>query len=306
MEQPDPYKWHAITASALAILTLPAIVAIVSLAKPAPPVDPWAADAERLGVYPMTLARGQALFGETCATCHGPDGNGVMRLGKPLRNSAYVQAHTDEELFALIARGRRPTDPENTTGIDMPPRGARALSDHQIHAIVPYLRTLQDTTAPFASVEPWLTPVVAAIAPAQAAGTSPTGAAAPNGSSTLTTAPDTPPVASGDAQDHDVDTAAGSGAAPVPVAGHQAFVSFCSSCHGPDGGGLPNLGKPLRSSEFVQGKTDAELMTFIKTGRPIWDAENTTGIDMPPKGGNPALTDDQIADIITYIRAIQP
>ena len=49
---------------------------------------------------------------------------------------------------------------------------------------------------------------------------------------------------------------------------------------------------------------DDELLTFIKTGRPIWDAENTTGIDMPPKGGNPALNDDDIVAIIAYIRSL--
>jgi disulfide bond formation protein DsbB len=28
-------------------------------------------------------------------------------------------------------------------------------------------------------------------------------------------------------------------------------------------------------------------------------------VDMPPKGGNPALTDQQLLDIVAYIRSIQ-
>lgn len=68
---------------------------------------------------------------------------------------------------------------------------------------------------------------------------------------------------------------------------------------------MEGLGKPLKASDFIASKSDAELLTFVKSGRPVWDAENTTGIDMPPKGGNPALTDDQIADIITFIRTLQ-
>ncbi|MBI5670938.1 MAG: cytochrome c [Chloroflexi bacterium] len=85
--------------------------------------------------------------------------------------------------------------------------------------------------------------------------------------------------------------------------GQQQFL-LCSACHGPDGRGLPNLGKDLVASEFIHSQTDEELLTFIKTGRPIWDPLNTTGIDMPPKGGNPALSDEDILAIIAYIRSL--
>ncbi|MCE7967273.1 MAG: hypothetical protein DYG94_00805 [Leptolyngbya sp. PLA3] len=83
------------------------------------------------------------------------------------------------------------------------------------------------------------------------------------------------------------------------------FVASCSSCHGADGGGVEGLGKSLKDSEWAKGKSDDELLAFIKQGRPIWDAENTTGIDMPPKGGNPALTDEDIRAIIKHIRTLQ-
>jgi disulfide bond formation protein DsbB len=36
----------------------------------------------------------------------------------------------------------------------------------------------------------------------------------------------------------------------------------------------------------------------------MWDPLNTTGIDMPGKGGNPALTDDNILAIIAYLRTL--
>ena len=85
--------------------------------------------------------------------------------------------------------------------------------------------------------------------------------------------------------------------------GEQLFMQ-CAACHGPDARGLPNLGKDLVKSEFVAGLTDEALSEFIKTGRPIWDPLNTTGIDMPGKGGNPALTDEQIAKIIAYLRSL--
>jgi len=40
-------------------------------------------------------------------------------------------------------------------------------------------------------------------------------------------------------------------------------------------------------------------------GRASWDENNTTGLDMPPKGGNPAITDDQLQSIVDYLRALQ-
>ncbi len=88
------------------------------------------------------------------------------------------------------------------------------------------------------------------------------------------------------------------------VAGEQAFLASCSSCHGADARGLPGVGKDLVASEFTTEISDDELLTFIKNGRPTGDPANTTGIDMPPKGGNPAITDQQILDIIAFLRSI--
>jgi len=86
-------------------------------------------------------------------------------------------------------------------------------------------------------------------------------------------------------------------------AGEALFVT-CAACHGPDGKGLPNLGKDFTTSEFVHSQSDEELVAFIKVGRPSGDPANTTGVDMPPKGGNPALSDEDLFDIVAYIRSI--
>ena len=89
-----------------------------------------------------------------------------------------------------------------------------------------------------------------------------------------------------------------------PVAGEGTFKSTCSACHGPDAKGLPNLGKDMTTSEFILGTTDAELLAFVLVGRPVGDPDNTTGVDMPPKGGNPALSDEDILNTIAYIRTL--
>ena len=91
---------------------------------------------------------------------------------------------------------------------------------------------------------------------------------------------------------------------PDEVAYGQSLFLTCTACHGPDGKGLPNLGKNLVESEFVHSLSDDELVDFIKTGRPLWDPLNTTGIDMPAKGGNPVLMDEDILAIVAYIRSL--
>ena len=88
------------------------------------------------------------------------------------------------------------------------------------------------------------------------------------------------------------------------VKGKTLFGSSCSSCHGPEAEGLPNLGKDLTTSAFVHSQSDAQLIDFIKKGRPSSDPANTTGIDMPPKGGNPAITDANLDDIIAFLRSV--
>ncbi len=86
--------------------------------------------------------------------------------------------------------------------------------------------------------------------------------------------------------------------------GKTQFASTCSACHGADAKGLPSLGKDLTTSTLIKGQTDAQLLSFLKTGRPANDPANTTKVDMPPKGGNPALTDNDLQDIIAFIRSV--
>lgn len=108
--------------------------------------------------------------------------------------------------------------------------------------------------------------------------------------------------------------ACGGGAAPTPAPagpvgdaakGQALFISTCSACHGPAGTGVAGLGKDLTTSAFMAEQSDAELLAFIKAGRPASDPLNTTGVDMPPRGGNPALTDQDLADIISFLRSIR-
>jgi disulfide bond formation protein DsbB len=88
------------------------------------------------------------------------------------------------------------------------------------------------------------------------------------------------------------------------AAGQKVFLGTCATCHGKDAHGLPKQGKDLHSSLFVAEKTDEELVAFVKTGRRAGDPLNTTGVDMPPRGGNPALTDADLALVVSYLRTL--
>jgi len=103
--------------------------------------------------------------------------------------------------------------------------------------------------------------------------------------------------------------AACGGASPTPigdpVAGREAFLTTCITCHGQDAKGVTGLGKDLTTSEFIRTQTDEQLLAFLMTGRPASDPLNTTGVDMPPRGGNPAFTDEDLENIVAYLRTIQ-
>ncbi len=89
------------------------------------------------------------------------------------------------------------------------------------------------------------------------------------------------------------------------VKGKTFFSGTCASCHGPDAKGLPNLGKDLTTSAFAKGLADDDLYKFVLKGRPASDPANTTGVDMPPRGGNPALKEKDLYDIIAYVRTLE-
>lgn len=118
------------------------------------------------------------------------------------------------------------------------------------------------------------------------------------------------PVASPDAaseQTPPVQQTAAAATPAAPSAGHgqQLFAATCAGCHGPQGQGIPHLGKDLQTSKFAAGLTDQQLADFITQGRAANDALNTTHVPMPPKGGNPALSAQDISDIVAYLRQLQ-
>ena len=245
---------------------------------------------------PQAAARGKKAF-VSCIACHGKDGRGIPKMGKSLVDNPFVSARDDKALVEFIKKGRGPTDPENTTRVGMPPKGGNpALKDPQIHDIVAYIRSLNGGVPTASAAAP---ASVASVASAVSATPAPIASAQPPASAQAAPAAAPAPVASATPS---VRPTAAPGDAIAR--GKKAYVS-CIACHGKDANGVKNMGKSLIDSAFVAKLSDDALVEFIKKGRGPTDPENTTKVGMPPKGGNPALKDEQIRDIVTYIRSLR-
>lgn len=271
---PDPIRDARIAAEEAQRLE---IARVAALGPPGAPLDPHA------------VARGLRLYAAACIACHGPEARGVPKMGKDLVEGSFTRKSSDAELVKMIALGRDITDPRNTTKMPMPARGGRTdFTDAHLADIVTYLRSLQDPrriTGPLPEVEvAVLDAVDEPVTPVTGSGT---GAPA-------TTATSTPAGTSG-AVALDADAV---------KRGKRVFAS-CMTCHGRDGTGVKMMGADLLHSEFVKSKTDEELVEFIKKGRQPGDPESKMNLNMPAKGGNPSLKDNQLQDVVVYIRSLQ-
>ena len=81
-------------------------------------------------------------------------------------------------------------------------------------------------------------------------------------------------------------------------AGKALYDKKCASCHAKDGAGNPGIAKALKvelrhlGSKEVQAQKDEELKKFITDG---------TEKKKPVKG----LSDDEIANVIAYVRTLK-
>jgi mono/diheme cytochrome c family protein len=83
--------------------------------------------------------------------------------------------------------------------------------------------------------------------------------------------------------------------------GKAIYAKQCLACHQADGGGVPNLNPPLIQTQWVLGDKKSLIKWVLKgsAGKVEIDGE-TFHNTMPPQA---YLTDVQIADVLTYIRA---
>jgi mono/diheme cytochrome c family protein len=83
--------------------------------------------------------------------------------------------------------------------------------------------------------------------------------------------------------------------------GKTVYLQRCMVCHQADGGGVPKLNAPLDASSAVNGSDVSKLIKYIVKGfadRVEIDGELYSNA-MPAAAD---LTDQQIADVLTFIR----
>lgn len=88
-----------------------------------------------------------------------------------------------------------------------------------------------------------------------------------------------------------------------PISGADIYKGTCAACHARDLAGVDGVGTRLAPSDFVTSMSEQALAEFIAQGRTIDDPDSVMGLDMPPKGGNPSLSDQDLLDVSAYLQA---
>lgn len=82
--------------------------------------------------------------------------------------------------------------------------------------------------------------------------------------------------------------------------GKQVYLGLCYACHQADGKGLPGAFPPLARSDFLLADRERAIRIVLKgLSGPVTVNGVTLNSAMPPLEGG--LTDEQIADVLTYV-----
>ncbi len=82
--------------------------------------------------------------------------------------------------------------------------------------------------------------------------------------------------------------------------GQAVYGTYCLSCHQTDGSGVPNMNPPLIQNDWVLGPKNRLIEQVLQGSRGRVEIDGETFHNtMPPMR---QLTDQQIADVLTYVR----
>ena len=82
--------------------------------------------------------------------------------------------------------------------------------------------------------------------------------------------------------------------------GKLVYLQQCLACHQVDGGGVPHLNAPLDGATAVVGKDKEKIISVVLKGMKGGEIDGETYSN--PMASHKELTDQQIADVLTYIR----
>lgn len=88
--------------------------------------------------------------------------------------------------------------------------------------------------------------------------------------------------------------------AKLMLNGKKVYDMYCQACHQADGNGVPRLNPPLAGTVYVTG-SKTRLIDIVLNG--LTDPLEINGEEYNnPMASHSFLTDQQIADVLTYIR----
>ena len=242
---------------------------------------------------PKGSLTGQQVFAQVCKTCHETGLAGAPKAGDKAAWQPRI-AQGEQTLVQHAIQGF-----QGKSGV-MPPKGGDAnLTDDEVHRAVVYLADQAGAT--------WKEPPVtatatASTAPAAAGTATSTAPAAPATAATTVPAP-APAAPAGTPAPTSVASASNVPAPPAPGAtkaasasssaeGKAVFDQTCHVCHATGLAGSPKFGdKAAWAPRIAQGMDT------------LYNAALHGLRAMPPKGGNPALTDAQVKAAVDYMVA---
>jgi len=82
--------------------------------------------------------------------------------------------------------------------------------------------------------------------------------------------------------------------------GKEVYTLYCQSCHMEDGKGTPDINPPVAKADYVKkpAKTLIGVVLDGQSGEVVVNGKKYNAIMAP----QPYLTDEQIADVLNYIR----
>lgn len=87
---------------------------------------------------------------------------------------------------------------------------------------------------------------------------------------------------------------------PQYESGKKVYQQYCLSCHMNDGNGVPGLNPPLGKTTWVTGDKKRLINIILKGFNE--EIEINGEVYANPMPAQPQLSDQQIADVLTYIR----
>jgi mono/diheme cytochrome c family protein len=92
-----------------------------------------------------------------------------------------------------------------------------------------------------------------------------------------------------------------SGTSTSKAKGKEVYNKYCLACHQSDGGGVPRMNPPLSGTDYVNGNKQRVIGIVLNGLNTPLEINGETYEN--PMASHAFLKDQQIADVLTYIRS---